>query len=81
MDRVTAALPFQAAYAPADEELAAKFLTDVPRARIDPAIRGAIARHIRQKFGRQFFVRWCVCRLERQSSRHSVHAGILSRPR
>ena len=52
-----------------------------PRARINPAFRGAIARHVRQKFGRQFFVVWRKWRLERrQRSRHSVHAGILSCP-
>src|SRR5215469_8943718 len=55
MDRVTAALPFQAAYAPADEELAAKFLADVPRdgaaeRRIDARARRLIEA-IRAKIG------------------------------
>jgi hypothetical protein len=48
-------------------------------ARIDPAFRGAIARRVRQKSGRQFFVGWRKWRLERrQHSRHSVHASSLS---
>src|SRR5215469_10059149 len=55
MDRVTAALPFQAAYAPADEELAAKLLADVPRygaaeRRIDARARRLIEA-IRAKIG------------------------------
>src|SRR5499425_1244676 len=55
MDRVTAALPFQAAYAPADGELAAKFLADVPRdgaaeRRIDARARRLIEA-IRAKIG------------------------------
>src|SRR5499433_4466048 len=55
MDRVTAAVPFQAAYAPADEELAAKFLADVPRdgaaeRRIDSRARRLI-QAIRAKIG------------------------------
>src|SRR5262249_13441608 len=55
MDGVTAALPFQAAYAPADEELAAKFLADVPRdgaaeRRIDARARRLIEA-IRAKIG------------------------------
>src|SRR5262249_62355324 len=55
MDGVTAALPFQAAYAPADEELAAKFLADVPRdgaaeRRIDSRARRLI-QAIRAKIG------------------------------
>ena len=56
MDGVTAALPpFQAPFAPADEELAAKFLTDVPRdgaaeRRID-ARAGQLIEAIRAKIG------------------------------
>ena len=56
MDGVTAALPpFQARYAPADEELAAKFLADVPRdgsaeRRIDARTRRLIEA-IRAKLG------------------------------
>src|ERR1700720_2980347 len=56
MDGVTAALPpFQAPYAPADEELAAKFLGDVPRdggaeRRIDARARRLIEA-IRGKLG------------------------------
>ena len=56
MNRLTAALPpFQASYAPADEELAAKFLTDVPRngaaeRRIDARARRLIEA-IRAKIG------------------------------
>ncbi|MGA8693831.1 MAG: proline dehydrogenase family protein, partial [Xanthobacteraceae bacterium] len=56
MDGVTAALPpFQARYAPADEELAAKFLADVPRdgsaeRRIDARARRLIEA-IRAKLG------------------------------
>jgi RHH-type proline utilization regulon transcriptional repressor/proline dehydrogenase/delta 1-pyrroline-5-carboxylate dehydrogenase len=56
MDGVTAALPpFQAPYAPADEELAAKFLADVPRdgvaeRRIDARARRLIEA-IRGKLG------------------------------
>jgi RHH-type transcriptional regulator, proline utilization regulon repressor / proline dehydrogenase / delta 1-pyrroline-5-carboxylate dehydrogenase len=56
MDGVTAALPpFQAPYAPADEELAAKFLADVPRngaaeRRIDARARRLIEA-IRAKIG------------------------------
>src|SRR6516162_6353113 len=56
MDGVTAALPpFQAPFAPADEELAAKFLADVPRdvaaeRRIDARARRLIEA-IRAKIG------------------------------
>src|SRR5271157_2663221 len=56
MNRLTAALPpFQASYAPADEELAAKFLADVPRngaaeRRIDARARRLIEA-IRAKIG------------------------------
>ena len=56
MDRVTAALPpFQAPYAPADDELAAKFFADVPRdgvaeRRIDARARRLIEA-IRGKLG------------------------------
>src|SRR5215467_7268312 len=56
MEEVTAALPpFQAPFAPADEELAAKFLADVPRdgaaeRRIDSRARRLI-QAIRAKIG------------------------------